>query len=716
MRTGLPLPTSSSLLTDPHSPFIHRDLSWLQFNERVLAEAHSSKNPLLERTNFLAISSSNLDEFFMIRYASLTRSIQTLARHERTQATRLIRVRNNILKSVHEFTRKQSHIFRDLISQLAPEGIIFSQSSHPEKNTFSAGKQIFDEEILPNLSPPETFVPVKLNTLSNLQLGAIYQENTWFKIPRQLSPMYTYWNPTSKQLYLFFLDELIYFHLGQAFRFDSQPLLVRLTRDGDFTVDINEEDTESIPDIVRVGLGTREKGRPVRIQYRGKMSNRFLKVSIDALKLTPPQAFRSPTTLCLNGIALLKARIPQPTGARTSLSYPPLQSIIPKPFRNPEHIFERLNQRDLLLHHPYDSFDAYVSWIRSACSDPHVTRIEQTIYRMDVLSPVIEVLKNAAHAKKIRVIIELRARFDELNNLRLADELRKAGIEVAFGFGKLKLHGKVALITRVIGNQERLYAHLSTGNYNAKTARQYTDLAILTSNQDICKDVRYFFDTVWSGKIPTDFKQLVSAPTRLHRRLLSLIQGEIEAALKGGKARIVAKVNALVDESVIKHLYRASQAGVRVDLIVRGACSLIPGVRGLSDNIRVISVVDRFLEHSRIYSFSHAKIIYLSSADWMPRNFFSRLELAFPILDPDLYRFIETFIIPLYLSDTVKARELTPEGKWKLRSSAASHSKLIRGELLRSDERAIRSQFLLEKAAVHEYEGTPLGRRNHEAR
>jgi polyphosphate kinase len=330
---------------------------------------------------------------------------------------------------------------------------------------------------------------------------------------------------------------------------------------------------------------------------------------------------------------------------------------------------------------------------------------------MDALSAVIEALKGAAATKRIRVIIELRARFDELNNLILAEELRKAGVDVAFGFGQMKLHAKIALVTRNEPEGPRLYTHLSTGNYNSTTARQYTDLAILTASQDVGADARLFFDSVWRGEVPTAFKQLVSAPAKLHRRLINHIDAETEAAKQGKKARIVAKVNALVDDVVVEQLYKASQAGVQVDLIVRGACSLIPGVPGLSENIRVISVVDRYLEHSRIYFFENSKSLYLSSADWMPRNFFSRLEIAFPIIDPHLYEYISQVVIPLYLADTVKAKELTPQGTWKKRSLSSLNAQTSKVAEAMFGRKPVRSQFLLEELAVREYAGTPLAQK-----
>jgi polyphosphate kinase len=429
------------------------------------------------------------------------------------------------------------------------------------------------------------------------------------------------------------------------------------------------------------------------------------------LKLVQGQVAPAPYTLCLHALWTVLSQTPAEVSKSPKLTYSPLVPVVPRPLRRPEAIFEKLKKQDFLLHHPYDSFDGYVAWIKAACIDPQVEQIEQTIYRMDTLSPMIGFLKSAAAHKKIRVIIELRARFDELNNLILAEELRKAGVEVAFGFGKLKLHAKITLVTRREPEGLKLYTHLSTGNYNALTARQYTDLAILTANEQIGADARHFFDRVWEGEVPTSFQQLVSAPAKLHRRLLSLIQSETESAQKGKRARIVAKVNALVDSAVVEQLYKASQAGVQVDLIVRGACSLIPGVKGLSENIRVISVVDRFLEHSRIYYFESSKVLYLSSADWMPRNFFSRLEIAFPVLDPHVYSYIENVVIPAYLSDTAKARELTPQGTWRQRSFDARQGEEIAKQVQGMTQKGpIRSQFFFEELARREYSGTPLER------
>jgi len=391
---------------------------------------------------------------------------------------------------------------------------------------------------------------------------------------------------------------------------------------------------------------------------------------LTALRLSPRQVFPAPGTLGLSGLWTALGRLPDAFKKETSLWFPAFQPVLIKPLRLSEGMFAHLKKQDILLHHPYESFDGYVQFIRTACADPNVTSVQQTFYRTDALSPILEALKKAASSKRVRVVIELRARFDEMNNLRLAEDLRRAGVEVAFGLPRLKVHAKVALVTRQENGTEQLYTHLSTGNYNAVTARAYEDLALLTSNPEIGNDAQHFFDSVCHGEVPSGFKSLVPAPARLHRLLLQLIETETEAAHDGKPAYVFAKVNGLVDPRIVESLYQASQAGVQVDLVVRGACSLIPGVPGLSDNIRVVSLVDRFLEHSRIYYFAQANRMYLSSADWMPRNFFSRLELAFPVLDPQLFDTIRLKIIPAYLADTVKGRELTSQGTWRRRSSA----------------------------------------------
>jgi polyphosphate kinase len=708
------LPTLPSLLVHANTPLIHRDLSWLQFNERVLAEAHQNDNPLLERIKFLAISVANLDEFFMIRVSSLGRSIAQAEKVASDSAEWLKKIRDSVLETVAKFGARQSEVLELLAGELEAVGVRIVRNPSPEDPAYALGKKAFEEHILTKLAPPESFTATKLGLLENLQMGVLYRGGVWFRIPKNIPPVLAVRDEQTggAPICFFFLDDLLSQHLGSAFRLEGNPGFLRLTRDGDFTVDLEEEDTESIPDVVRTGLGSREKGRAVRLQYSGELPENTLKQAMQSLKLIAAQILPAPGSLYLHGLWTVVNQTPEEISARPELKYPNLPTTLPPRLRNAKGVFEELKKQDILLHHPYDSFDGFVSWIQAACADPEVIQIEQTVYRMDALSPILEALKAVARVKKVRVIIELRARFDELNNLSLAEDLRKAGVDVAFGFGKLKLHAKIALVTRreitAEGPKDRLYTHLSTGNYNALTARQYTDLALLTASPEIGADARFFFDTVWKGEVPISFKQLVSAPAKLHRLLVSHIQAETQAARAGRKARIVAKVNALVDPSVIENLYLASRAGVKVDLIVRGACSLIPGVKGLSENIHVISVIDRFLEHSRIYYFEDSRKMYLSSADWMPRNFFSRLEIAFPVNDARAYRYLERVVIPAYLCDTIKAKELTPQGTWKKRTVAATRVHQSPELEALTGKKSLRSQLLFQELAAREYRGTEL--------
>lgn len=685
------LPTLPSLLAAPNTPLIHRDLSWMQFNERVLAEARQNTNPLLERAKFLAISASNLDEFFMIRLASLTRSIAAQVRRDSdaAQHRHLSRIRASLLETISKFSAKQVEALDLLSAELETLGIQIVRQSRPGESAHEAGAAIFRELVLPQLSGPEGFSMPKFASLENLQLGVIFPRSISFKVNRSTPSVFF------RDSRLFFLDDLLITHLGPALGIEGEPAIVRLTRDGDFSLDLDEEDPETIPDVVRSSLSTRDRGRVVRIQYLGNLSEQILQRSLGHFRLGPSQIFIAPGSLCLHGLWTLFNQAPEELVEKHSLKHKPIHPFIPSFLKDKQSVFEELKKHDFLLHHPYDGFECFISWIQASCEDPQVSAIDLTVYRMDAVSPVLEALKKASASKRVRVAIELRARFDELNNLRLAEELRSSGVEVAFGFGRLKLHAKVALVTRNEPEGVRYYTHLSTGNYNSATARQYTDLAILTASQEIGEDAKLFFDGVGEGEIPTSFKQLVSAPTQLHRRLLSHIKAETQAAKEGRAARIVAKVNALVDDAVIENLYQASMAGVKIDLIVRGACSLVPGVKGLSENIRVISVVDRFLEHSRLYYFENARALYLSSADWMPRNFFSRLEIAFPVVHPLLYQYLTEVLIPTYLQDSTKARELTPQGTWKKVS-------------VRSQKSAVRSQFVFAELAHNHYKGTPL--------
>lgn len=688
------LPTLSFLLPRIGQPLIHRDLSWIQFNDRVLAEARSKSNPVLSRMKFLSISASNLDEFFMIRFASLLRSLSATKIEENRES--LARIHATVLESVRKFGLSQGKTLEILRKAGEAHRVHLHVKTAKGSEAYFQGRAIFEAKVLPLLTLKDKFSYARIQDLQNLQMLVHIHKNLWFDLPRGTPPVFFEIAEDKDRMDVFFLDELLVSHLDSMLPLKEKPGILRVTRDADFTIDLPEGDTASIPDLIRSNISTRDKGRLVRLQWSGHFPKNFITEACDSIKLDLRQCFPAPGTLCLNGLFGFVAAVPDRMGRRPGFQNPHLKITLPGPFKEErrKNLFDSLAKIDFLLHHPYDSFDSYIHWLKTACEDPGVTMIEQTIYRTDSDLRIVELLKQAAAAKKkVRVVLELRARFDESNNLRVAEELSKAGVEVKFGFGNLKLHAKVTLVTRKEGDKNARYTHLSTGNYNVKTARQYTDISIFTSNQEIGEDARHFFDSVYKKEVPVNFRHLVTAPIKLHARMRTLIKAETDAARGGKPARIVAKVNALVDEKIIEDLYVASQAGVQIDLIVRGACSLIPGVKGLSENIRVISIVDRFLEHSRIYWFQHSGVIYLSSADWMPRNFFSRLEIAFPVLDPRLYRFMTEVLIPGYLRDNVRAHRLGPRGVWqKVPAGTPAH----------------RAQWYFEELATGHYKNTPL--------
>ena len=485
------LPTLPSLLKGPQSPFIHRDLSWLQFNERVLSEARASAgNPLLERTKFLAISATNLDEFFMIRFASFNRSIQ---QNKGATAARkhLLEVRSRILETIAEFGAKQAEVLETLSAELAAHGVNLVRRVAKDELALPIGKQIFEEQVFAALSPPVPFKFSELSELENLQMGIYFPSGLWVRIPKSLPPVLSRVQRGSDLIHYFFLDDLLRAFLGDALKAEGSPGVIKLTRDSDFTAEFEgEEDPASIPDMVRKRISSREKGAAVRIQYQGDIQPDFHQQTMRVLKLVSGQLYPAPGTLCLQGLWAVVKQTPPEIAAKAALSYAPATVRLPKPLQPRERMFERIRKHDFLLHHPYDSFQALVEWLSAASEDAQVESIEMTIYRADAGSPLIEVLKKAASVKRVRVIIELRARFDEMNNLSLADELRKSGVEVGYGFGDLKLHAKIACVTRKEAEGTKLYTHLSTGNYNTATAKQYTDLAILTADPEIGHDAR----------------------------------------------------------------------------------------------------------------------------------------------------------------------------------------------------------------------------------
>jgi polyphosphate kinase len=681
--------------SSPDFPLVHRDLSWLQFNERVLAEAQKPSHLLLERVKFLAISASNLDEFFAIRVSALEKSIsKAKKKFDFSKAQYLSETQDHLLKGVRRFGEIQRETLGVLSQELAQQGIFLHLKPQRKEPAFYVAQELFDQLISPYLPAPERFELKGFNSLDNFQSALILPGDFWIKLPKNLPQLLGKPDRRGRHWDFFFLDELLLLFLGPPAPARWSTGMIRLTRDGDYEYDLADADSKMVPDLIQSKVRNRERGRPIRLQTVGNLTKDFVEGVGEKLSLDKKQVFSAPNTLFLHSLWSLYRAIPDEFG-KHPIRFTAQQPAIPPMFKKTVSLYDRLKEQDLLLHHPYDSFDAFVKFIENAAHDPDVISIEQTIYRMDPTSPIIEHLKNAAKTKKVKVVLELRARFDEMNNLTIASELKKAGVKVFYGFGKLKIHAKVTLVTRKEGDTHRYYTHLSTGNYHSGTAKSYTDLAILSAREEMGQDARHFFDSVYERKIPTHFKKWVVAPNQLSKKVHKLIKQEIEAAKEGRKAYIFVKVNALVDEDTIESLYKASQAGVKIDLVVRGACSLIPGVKGVSDNIRVISILDYFLEHSRIYYFENSQKLYLSSADWMPRNFLRRLEIAFPVLDDRLYSFLRDAVLTAYLKDTAQAKELTAQGVWKTRT-------VSKGDM------PFRSQFFFRELAENKYRGTVL--------
>lgn len=688
-----------SMIEGEQCPFIHRDLSWIQFNRRVLNQAEDNSNPLLERLKFLGITASNLDEFFLIRFASLKKQLRSLSKIESSSSTKqsshLIGIRNSILSAVREFLKLQDQAFNKLKVELSHHKVDVFDPLTSSDDLRDLAKNIYIRELGPENTLLDRLPIESLGQLENLQTAVCMEDGTLIRIPRHLPKLY--WQPWKKdRVALFYCDDLILSFHAQILNLTGKAYLVRLSRDADVPVDIHDEDPSSIPDLVKSKVRARDAGKVVRLQIRNPWKAQVSQ-KVFELKIDNDQIFYHISSFDMPGNFRFVNRMANESLLSKTLFAPTLKPFIPRSLKKSGQIFKKLLEHDYLLHHPYDSFECYVNFIEEAANDPHVKSIQQTVYRTDTLSRVTEILKTAAmNGKRVRVFIEPRARFDELNNIQLADDLRKCGVDVIFSKSRLKLHAKVALIERTEGRLSQRFTHLSTGNYNAETARIYTDLAILTADTSIGEDARIFFEALAEGVLPRGFQKLVLAPTQLHRKLLQLIDLEIKAAKEGRPARIFAKANALVDRQVVEKLYEASQAGVKVNLIIRGACSLVPGRHRISENIRVFSIVDKFLEHSRLYYFESSNEIYCSSADWMPRNFFSRLELAFPILDEPIRDFLKHTFTHVYLEDREKAKELSSKASWQKRR--------------RTQQTELRAQIIFEKISQEAYKGTPLER------
>jgi polyphosphate kinase len=652
--------------------FFNRHLSWMQFNQRVLEEARDPGNPLLERVKFLGITASNLDEFVEVRLAGLMQQAEHGNREPSADGRTPEQALAELTSKIHSFVDEQYECWRDeLVPALQDESVrVLGRSDlRPEAREFI--ENFYVKTVEPLLTPvtvdPAHPFPHVLNKAlclafllkrkrraSQIYLGVV-------TVPRALPRLVRLPSPKNKIDYVFLHDIVHAFadRLYHGYEILSAAAF-RVTRNSNLYLE--EEESRSILESVDLQIHRRRKGSAVRLEIEAG-ANQEIVARLEAnFRLSPEQVFRVNGPINLSRLFNLYEQTSRP-----DLKYRPFapRELDLKP--GPASLFELVRKRNVLLHHPYDSYSTVVRFIESAAQDPDVLSIKQTLYRTSENSPIVRALIEAAAKKEVAVVVELKARFDEASNIRWARNLQDAGVQVFHGVVGLKTHCKLALIARrEPDGQIRRYAHLGTGNYNPSTARFYTDLSLLTSDTHLTSAVHHVFDYLTAHSERSQYSPLFVAPLNLGRNFLALIDRETAHAKAGRPAFIFAKFNSLLDEQIIQALYRASQAGVRIELIVRGACALRPGVRGLSSRIRVRSVIGRFLEHSRIFIFGNAgkTEVFLGSADWMQRNIYERVEVIFRLRDPVLCNQIFTEVIGPYLADTLKTRVLMPDGEY----------------------------------------------------
>ena len=663
---------SPAINLDDPALYINRELSWLEFNRRVLEEGQDSDVPLVERLKFLAIFSSNLDEFFMVRVGGLQQKVQAgITRSFGADQTLPKDQLERIVQMLGQLVRDQSLCFKEsILPALEPEGIVLRTLTTLTEGDRTHLREVFRHQIFPVLTPlaidPGHPFPHLANKSLNLavvlqrpqhpeKLFAVVQVPG--VLPRFLQL------PTEKGYAFVPLEMVIWLHLDVLFpgMQIEHATVFRVTRDSEYEID--DDEVEDLLKAIEEEVRKRRRNNAVRLEIEADapaMTETFL---IAALDLEPQDVYRVPGTLDLTGLFQIYS-LP----GFAHLRDPQFVSQPVSDIAQATNIWSAIKTRDILMHHPYESFSHVVDFIEQAASDERVLAIKQTLYRTSSDSPIVRALQRAADSgKQVTAVIELKARMDEERNILWARELEKSGVHVVFGFVGLKTHCKVALVVRKDEDGIRRYVHLATGNYNPTTARIYTDLGLLTCKQEFADDVSALFNYLTGYSELPQWRKLIVAPSRLQPFLLERIEIEIAHQRAGREGRIIAKINGLLEPLIVQALYRASQAGVKIDLVCRGICALRPGIPGISENIRVVSIVDRFLEHSRIVYFGNAgdPQVYTGSADLMDRNLSRRVEVMFPIEQEDLKQRLIQEILAISLSDNAKARILQPDGSWK---------------------------------------------------
>lgn len=655
--------------------YFNRELSWLAFNRRVLEQARNPQNPLLERVKFLAIVSSNLDEFFEIRVAGLIQQVDSGIGKSGFDGLGPLELLRRIHSVVASLVDDQYRIWLDeLVPAMAQERIHIKAAEELTPTELAWVRQYFEDQVFPVLTPLALDQSHPFPQLANKTLNVIVslddpetpeieQQAAILPIPRILPRLVRIAPEGPEQETYTFLSEIV--KLGAAELFPGYRIngahAFRVTRNSDLYID--EEEAENLLKTIEEELRNLRRGAAVRLEIEDGVNEEVFETLCTNLDLSHEYVFR------LNGPLNLLRLMSLTEIDRPDLKYRPFTAAASSILRPGLPPFDVMKARDVLLQHPYDSFDPVVDFVEQAAQDPNVFAMKQTLYRTSGDSPIVRALIDASkNGKQVTALVELKARFDEANNIQWAKQLEEAGVHVVYGLVGHKTHCKCSLVVRREGPHLRRYVHLGTGNYNPKTAKLYTDLSLFTSRTDITEDVANLFNTLTGFSRKPTFERLLVAPFNLHSRLQELIDIESANALAGKPARIMAKMNSLVDKATIDRLYTASQNGVQIDLIIRGICCLVPGVRGLSENIRVRSIVGRYLEHTRAFYFQNADgepLLYAGSADWMPRNFFRRIEVVFPVDDPALRAWLVDEMFPMELQDSRDARELRPNGSYR---------------------------------------------------
>jgi polyphosphate kinase len=653
------------------SYYLGRELSWLKFNARVLEEAFDESNPLLERVKFLAITASNLDEFFEIRVSSLLQKLEDGHTDPGLDGVTPSEESEQIAEETHRFVRAQYRCWNEkLRPELAENGIRVLRLSELDDETLEYAQDYCDRELDPLLTPvtvdPAHPFPRVINKAlcqalllkrrrrsSSTYIGVV-------TVPRSL-PRFVRLPKRGFTDDFIGLADLVELHAARMYRgyeIISEGAF-RVTRNSNLY--LQEEEARNLLESVRTELSNRRKGDAVRLEIESEANQEIVSQLKSVFELQDWQVYKAEGPVNLSRLMHIYSGLNRP-----DLKFRPFAAREFQLSKKSKSIFDEVRDHDVLLHHPYDSYKTVVGFLEAAAEDPNVLSIKQTLYRTNEESPIVEALVEAAREKEVAVVVEVKARFDEAPNIRWARHMEDAGIQVFHGLVGLKTHCKLLLVARKETEGIRHYAHLGTGNYNPTTSTFYTDLSLLTADIDIVSRVHDVFNFLTAYAEYPKYDPLLVAPLDLADRTLELIAREAEHAREGRPARIIAKMNALLDKGVIQELYRASQAGVQIDLIVRGACALKPGIRGLSNRIRVRSIVGRFLEHSRIFYFENGgeEEIYLGSADWMTRNLYERVEVQFPLRDSMLRYRVRHEILEAYLRDTAKARILQRNGSY----------------------------------------------------